>query len=74
MTTVGERPGPGSRRCYPSRASGGITPVPKPLRKSSMAELPPIPPMPKFMTAVITATICVVIAVAVLILVFNAAA
>lgn len=48
--------------------------VPKPLRKSSMAELPPIPPMPKFMTAVITATICVVIAVAVLILVFNAAA
>ena len=46
----------------------------KPAERELMAELPPIPPMPKFMTAVITATICVVIAVAVLILVFNAAA
>lgn len=38
-----------------------------------MADLPPIPPMPKFLTAFITATVCLVIAVVVMILVFNAA-
>ncbi len=36
-----------------------------------MADLPPIPPMPKFLTAFITTTVCVVVAVVVLILVFN---
>lgn len=41
--------------------------------RGSMADLPPIPPMPKFLTAFITATVCVVIAVVVLILVINAA-
>jgi hypothetical protein len=39
-----------------------------------MADLPPIPPMPKFMTAFITTTIAVVLAVVVLIIVINAVA
>ena len=41
--------------------------------RGPMADLPPIPPMPKFLTAFITATVCLVIAVVVLILVINAA-
>lgn len=36
-----------------------------------MADLPPIPPMPKFSTAVITATLGVVLTVVVLIILFN---
>jgi hypothetical protein len=39
-----------------------------------MADLPPIPPMPKFMTVFITSTIAVVLAVVVLIIVINAVA
>lgn len=39
-----------------------------------MADLPPIPPMPKFMTVFIASTIALVLAVAVLIIVINAVA
>lgn len=74
MTTVGEGSGRPFEAGFCGAPSDGIAVVPQPLRKSSMADLPPIPPMPKFMTAFITATICVVIAVAVLIIVFNSAA
>jgi len=38
-----------------------------------MADLPPVAPMPKFLTAAITAIVCVAIAVTVLILIINAA-
>jgi len=38
-----------------------------------MAVLPPVAPMPKFLTAAITAIVCVAIAVTVLILIINAA-
>ena len=48
--------------------------VPNRPERVLMADLPPIPPMPKFMTVFITSTIAVVLAVVVLILVINAVA
>jgi len=67
----GRRP-PGRRNGFPPARVWWNHPVPIDPERVQMADLPPIPPMPKFMTAFITTTIAVVLAVVVLIIVINA--